>query len=107
MCIRDRTSPEVVHQRMIDRNSDRDTWKLTHWDEYIKQCNFGLQIGYKRIVAHFLSERRVNEYDICLLYTSKPKTCRIAVVGAERSIQLSYDRLCMKSVVLTYFNFVK
>ena len=29
------TSPEVVHQRMIDRNSDRDTWKLTHWDEYI------------------------------------------------------------------------
>ena len=36
------TSPEVVHQRMIDRNSDRDTWKLTHWDEYIKQCNFAI-----------------------------------------------------------------
>lgn len=33
------TSPEVVHQRMIDRNSDRDTWKLT---EYIKQCNFAI-----------------------------------------------------------------
>ena len=32
------TSPEVVHQRMIDRNSDRDTWKLTH----IKQCNFAI-----------------------------------------------------------------
>ena len=28
-------------------------------------------------------------------------------VGAERSIQLSYDRLCMKNVVLTYFNLVK
>ena len=36
------TSPEVVHQRMIDRNSDSDTWKLTHWDEYIKQCNFAI-----------------------------------------------------------------
>ena len=35
-------SGEVVHQRMIDRNSDRDTWKLTHWDEYIKQCNFAI-----------------------------------------------------------------
>ena len=28
-------------------------------------------------------------------------------VGAERSIQLSYDRLYMKNVVLTYFNLVK
>lgn len=34
------TSPEVVHQRMIARNSDRDTWKLAHWDEYIAGCNF-------------------------------------------------------------------
>lgn len=36
------TSPEVVHQRMIDRNSDRDTWKLAHWDEYLHQCNFNI-----------------------------------------------------------------
>lgn len=35
-----KTTPEVVHQRMIDRNSDRDTWKLEHWDEYIAGCNF-------------------------------------------------------------------
>lgn len=34
------TDPEVVHQRMIDRNSDRDTWKLENWDEYIQRCNF-------------------------------------------------------------------
>lgn len=34
------TDPEVVHQRMISRNSDRDTWKLEHWDEYIASCNF-------------------------------------------------------------------
>ncbi|MCR5608679.1 MAG: ATP-binding protein [Lachnospiraceae bacterium] len=34
------TSVEVCHQRMIDRNSDRDSWKLSHWDEYIAGCNF-------------------------------------------------------------------
>ena len=34
------TSPEVVHQRMIERNSDRDTWKLAHWDEYIATQDF-------------------------------------------------------------------
>ena len=31
---------EVCHQRMILRNSDRDTWKLAHWDEYIAGVNF-------------------------------------------------------------------
>lgn len=36
------TSPEVVHQRMIERNSDRDTWKLAHWDEYLCRCNFAI-----------------------------------------------------------------
>lgn len=34
------TKPEIVHERMIERNSDRDTWKLEHWDEYISRCNF-------------------------------------------------------------------
>lgn len=34
------TRPEVCHQRMISRASDRDTWKLTHWDEYISRINF-------------------------------------------------------------------
>ena len=34
------TDPEVCHQRMIARNSDRDTWKLEHWDEYISKCDF-------------------------------------------------------------------
>ena len=34
------TDPEVCHQRMIDRASDRDIWKLNHWDEYILGVNF-------------------------------------------------------------------
>ncbi|SHO45825.1 AAA family ATPase [Anaerocolumna xylanovorans] len=36
------TSIEVCRQRMIERNSDRDTWKLTHWEEYIASCNFNI-----------------------------------------------------------------
>lgn len=39
------TSPEVCRQRMIARNSDRDTWKLSHWEEYIKECNFNIPIA--------------------------------------------------------------
>ncbi len=34
------TDPEIVHERMISRDSDRDTWKLENWDEYISNCNF-------------------------------------------------------------------
>jgi len=25
---------------MLARNSDRDTWKLEHWEEYIASCDF-------------------------------------------------------------------
>ncbi len=34
------TDPEVCRQRMIARNSDRDRWKLEHWEEYIAGVNF-------------------------------------------------------------------
>lgn len=37
-----KTDAEIVHKRMIDRNSDRDTWKLAHWDEYLAGCNFAI-----------------------------------------------------------------
>lgn len=36
------TSKEVCKQRMIARNSDRDTWKLANWEEYIAGCNFNI-----------------------------------------------------------------
>lgn len=39
------TSIEVTRQRMIARNSDRDTWKLANWDEYIAGRNFDIPIG--------------------------------------------------------------
>lgn len=36
------TSPEVCRERMIARNSDRDRYKIEHWDEYIKGVNFNV-----------------------------------------------------------------
>lgn len=36
------TDPEVCHQRMIDRNSDRDVWKLANWDKYLASLNFNI-----------------------------------------------------------------
>ena len=36
------TDPEVCHQRMIDRNSDRDVWKLANWEKYLSTLNFNI-----------------------------------------------------------------
>lgn len=36
------TDPEVCHQRMIDRASDRDTWKLENWEQYLSTVNFNV-----------------------------------------------------------------
>ncbi|MBK5241463.1 AAA family ATPase [Clostridium sp.] len=39
------TSIDITKQRMIERNSDRDTWKLAHWSEYIEGINFDIPIA--------------------------------------------------------------
>lgn len=36
------TDVRVVKERMIKRNSPRDTWKLENWDEYIAGVNFDI-----------------------------------------------------------------
>ena len=36
------TTPEICRQRMIKRNSDRDSYKLRHWDEYVKTVDFSV-----------------------------------------------------------------
>jgi hypothetical protein len=33
-------SIETVHQRMIERNSPRDTFKLADWDKYVASQHF-------------------------------------------------------------------
>lgn len=36
------TTVEVCRKRMIERNSERDGWKLANWDKYIAGCNFNI-----------------------------------------------------------------
>lgn len=36
------TSVDVMKKRMMDRNSDRDTWKIENWDEYIKTVDLSI-----------------------------------------------------------------
>ena len=55
------TSPEIVHKRMIDRNSDRDTWKLEHWDEYVKTIDYSIPEALKKMS---------NCLDLMLFYNS-------------------------------------
>lgn len=58
------TSPEVVHERMIRRNSDRDTWKLANWDKYIAGCNFEIPVN--------LDDKNVKD-DLILFYNDNEK----------------------------------
>jgi tRNA uridine 5-carbamoylmethylation protein Kti12 len=36
------TEVDIIKQRMIARNSDRDTWKIANWDEYIANVDFAI-----------------------------------------------------------------
>ncbi len=39
------TDINVVHQRMLSRNSERDTWKIEHWDEYVATQDYSTPVG--------------------------------------------------------------
>lgn len=50
------TDLEVCKQRMIDRNSERDTWKIENWDEYIKTRDYSIPDNLKdpNVIDQFL-----------------------------------------------------
>lgn len=56
--------PEVCHKRMMGRNSERDSWKLAHWDEYIARCNFSIPEGL---------DNSKDKRDFILFYNSNEK----------------------------------
>ena len=56
------TDPEICHQRMIRRNSSRDTWKLENWDQYISGVDFSIPSAIDRPDS--------SEYDLLLFYNS-------------------------------------
>ncbi len=56
--------PEVCHKRMIGRNSERDSWKLAHWDEYIARCDFSIPKGI---------DNPKDKRDFILFYNSNEK----------------------------------
>ena len=56
------TDPEICHQRMIRRNSSRDTWKLENWDQYISGVDFSIPSAIDRPDS--------SEDDLLLFYNS-------------------------------------
>lgn len=56
------TDPEICHQRMIRRNSSRDTWKLENWYQYISGVDFSIPSAIDRPDS--------SEDDLLLFYNS-------------------------------------
>ena len=74
---------------MIQRNSDRDTWKLEHWDEYIKTVDFTipqplerLDAGHDLILFHNSSDEEFDQSmkRICLFWkrTTHPESEKLS-----------------------------
>ena len=62
-------TPELCRKRMFKRNSDRDKWKIEHWDEYVKTVNFDApQISEEELFIHKNStDEEADEYFAKLL----------------------------------------
>ena len=61
------TKPEICHQRMVERNSERDTWKLEHWDEYVKTIDYSIPEALKKMSSCL---------DLMLFYNSSDEEYR-------------------------------
>ena len=41
--VRVRISPATLQHRLRERGLERDRWKLTHWDDYLRSIDLGLR----------------------------------------------------------------
>lgn len=60
-------SLQLIHERMIDRASDRDTWKLEHWDEYVKTKDFSIpQLAEIHVIENTTEEEVINQMEVLI-----------------------------------------
>lgn len=72
------TDPEICKKRMIRRNSDRDTWKLAHWDEYMAKTDFSIPEG--------LNDKSKDQ-ELLLFYNSNEEEFRKSMKEVVRKLQ--------------------
>lgn len=62
---------ELIHQRMIARDSDRDRWKIDHWDDYVQARDFSIPKVDGMYVVENTDENSVIEQLEALIATLK------------------------------------
>ena len=72
------TDPEICKKRMIRRNSDRDTWKLAHWDEYMAKTDFS--------IPEELNDKSKDQ-ELLLFYNSNEEEFRKSMKEVVRRLQ--------------------
>lgn len=72
------TDPAICKKRMIRRNSDRDTWKLAHWDEYMAKTDFS--------IPEELNDKSKDQ-ELLLFYNSNEEEFRKSMKEVVRKLQ--------------------
>ena len=72
------TDPEICKKRMIRRNSDGDTWKLAHWDEYMAKTDFS--------IPEELNDKSKDQ-ELLLFYNSNEEEFRKSMKEVVRKLQ--------------------
>ena len=72
------TDQAICKKRMIRRNSDRDTWKLAHWDEYMAKTDFS--------IPEELNDKSKDQ-ELLLFYNSNEEEFRKSMKEVVRKLQ--------------------
>ena len=72
------TDPAICKKRMIRGNSDRDTWKLAHWDEYMAKTDFS--------IPEELNDKSKDQ-ELLLFYNSNEEEFRKSMKEVVRKLQ--------------------